>query len=66
MGILSFTCFLTLQVQMSERPQFKLDQLNWQDHACWNYSSTLQNATSITILPNATANVAQADGSASS
>ena len=51
---------------MSERPQFKLDQLNWQDHACWNYSSTLQNATSITILPNATANVVQADGSASS
>jgi hypothetical protein len=34
-----------------------LDGLNWNDHSCYNYSNTLDVATAVTILANATAEV---------
>ena len=36
-----------------------LSALNWNDHSCYEYSSILDNAANVTILANATAEVAQ-------
>ena len=38
-----------------------LDALNWNDHSCYAYSSILDSAANVTILANATAEVAQPD-----
>lgn len=46
------------QVQVRDRPAMTLDGLNWNDHSCYNYSNTLDVATAVTILANATAEVA--------
>ena len=49
---------LLRQVLLADRPPLTLDDLNWQDHSCYNYSITLQQAANVTILANATAEVA--------
>jgi len=35
----------------------ELDDLNWNDHSCYDYSNILDVAAGVTILPNATAEV---------
>ena len=54
---------LAVQVQMRDRPQYPLNDLNWDDHSCFNYSNTLNVASNVTILSNATAEVPQAASS---
>lgn len=49
----------TVQVQLRDRPSMSLNALNWDDHSCYAYSSILDNARNVTILANATAEVAQ-------
>lgn len=48
-----------LQVQLRDRPSMALDDLNWDDHSCYSYSSILDAAKNVTILANATVEVAQ-------
>ena len=55
-----------LQVQLRDRPSLSLDDLNWDDHSCYQYSSILDNTQGVTILANATAEVAQPPSMASS
>lgn len=42
------------QTLLEERPQYDLDDLNWNDHAFYSYYSGLQSTPTVTIPPNVT------------